>query len=92
MPEPMTQADRVVTLVAVAGHELNDELTVMITGIAEALARLEANHPARPFLLDVRAAAQRCCWKTSAMLSYASRKGARQTAAPLEHLLAQGVL
>jgi signal transduction histidine kinase len=92
MTEPMTRADRAVTLLAVAGHELNDELTVVVTGISEALARLEPGHAARPFLLDIRAAAQRCCWKTSAMLSYASRKGARQTPAPLEDLLAQGVL
>jgi hypothetical protein len=88
----MTRADRVVTVLAVAVHELNDELTVVVTGLAEALARLEPDHPARPFLLDIRAAAQRCCWKTSAVLNYASRNGARRTASPLEHLLTQGVL
>jgi len=32
-------------------------LTVVATGIDEALARLEPDHPARPFLLDVAAAA-----------------------------------
>ena len=92
MPELMTKADRAVTLVAIAGHDLNEELTVVITGIAEALARLEPNHPAQPFLLDVRDAAQRCAWKTSAMLNYAARNGARPNAAPLERLLSQGVL
>jgi hypothetical protein len=84
--------DRAVTLVAIAGRDLNDELTVVIAGTVEALARLEPNHPARPFLLDIHAAAQRCAGKTSVMLNYAARNGARPNAAPLERLLSQGVL
>jgi hypothetical protein len=73
----------------IAGHDLNDDLTVVAVGTAEALARLEPDHPARPFLLDVAAAAQRCARKTAAMLDYASRKGVRASAAHLERVLSQ---
>ena len=91
MPEPLTKADRGAALMGIAGHDLNDDLTVVATGTAEALARLEPDHPARPFLLDVSAAAQRCAWKTAAMLDYAARKGVRASAAPLERMLGQEV-
>ena len=91
MPEPLTKADRGAALMGIAGHDLNDDLTVVATGIDEALARLEPDHPARPFLLDVAAAAQRCASKTAAMLNYASRKGVRASAAHLECMLGQEV-
>ncbi len=92
MPEPMTAADRIATVLAVAGRELNDEMTIIATSLTEVLGLLPPDHPARHFLADALAAAQRCCWKSSAMLNYASRRGALRTAAQMEHLLAQGVL
>jgi hypothetical protein len=36
---PMTATDRVATMVAVAGRDLNDELTVIVTCLAEVLAQ-----------------------------------------------------
>jgi len=93
---PMTKEQRVVIFLAMIGHEMNDELTVMVGGIAEALAQLSPDHPARGSLLDLQAAAQRCCWKVSCMINYASRNGAPLgtglSAAPVEKLLDQGVL
>ena len=92
MFEPLTSAARAATLVAVAGRELNDEMTIIATAVTVALALLDLDHPARPYLLDARAAAQRCCWKSHSMLVYADRMGARRTSASLDGLLAQEVL
>ena len=85
--ERLLKADRASSLAAAAGHDLNDELTVILTSISESIAALEPGHPARPHLLDLRAAAQRCAWKASALLNFGARRGARASAATLEMLL-----
>jgi hypothetical protein len=66
---------------------LNDELTVILSGVSGSLATLEPGHPARSLLLDASGAAQRCAWKASSLLTFSARYGARRTATPMEALI-----
>jgi hypothetical protein len=85
--ERLTNADRASAVAAAAGHDLNDELTVILTSVAESIRTLEPGHPARPLLLDLRAAAQRCAWKASGLLNFGARRGVLPSAARLEKFL-----
>ena len=81
------QADRACAIAAAAAHDLNDELTVILSGVSGSLATLDDGHPARPLLIDARRAIQRCAWKTSGLLNFSARSGVRRTAAPMESLM-----
>ena len=85
--EHLTEAGRALAVTAAAAHDLNDELTVILSSVGESLMGLEADHPARFFLLEARAAIQRCAWKTSRLLAYGARHGARRAATPMEALI-----
>ena len=85
--EYLSRADRICAVAAAAAHDLNDELTVILSSVIDSLRTLEPEHPARPLLLDLQSAAQRCAWKTSGLLNYSARHGAQAVAAPLESLL-----
>ena len=50
------------------------------------LARCLAG-PFRLLLLDAQSAAQRCVWKTSGLLNYSARRGARPVNVPMERLV-----
>jgi hypothetical protein len=85
--ERLVKADRVWAVAAAAAHDLNDELTVILSSVTSSILALEAGHPARPLLFDLQSAAQRCAWKASGLLNYCARHGAQPVAAPLESLL-----
>jgi hypothetical protein len=85
--ERRLNADRAYAIAAAAAHDLNDELTVILSSVTTSIELLEADHPARPFLLDLRSAAQRCAWKASGLLNYGVRHGVYPVAATLESLL-----
>jgi hypothetical protein len=85
--ERLTPATRAYAIAAAAAHDLNDELTVILNSVTRSIVELGADHPARPFLLDLRSAAQRCAWKTSGLLNYSACKGARPTAVPMERMV-----
>jgi len=85
--ERITLADRACAVAAAAAHDLNDELTVILSGVAGSLETLEPGHPARPLLLEARRAAERSAWKTSSLLHFGARHGAVRAAAPLPALL-----
>lgn len=86
--ETLTRADRVCAIAAAAAHDLNDELTVILTSVTGSIRALEPGHPARPLLLDLQSAAQRCAWKASGLLNFSARAGARPSAVTLERLVA----
>ena len=65
--------DRTAIVAASAAHELNNELTVILSSLNESLRAMESEHPSRPYLLELRAAAQRCVWKASGLLNYCAR-------------------
>ena len=72
---------------AAAAHDINDELTIILGSVGAWLATTPMEDPNRDLLLAMRAAAQRCAWKTSALLEASERMGVRPSAAPVERLL-----
>jgi len=85
--ERIANLDRVWAVAAAAAHDLNDDLTVILSSVTSSILSLEAGHPARPLLFDLQSAAQRCAWRASGLLNYCARNGAQPVAAPMESLL-----
>lgn len=75
------------TAAAAVAHDLNNELTVILSSVSRSIETLEPGHPSRDLLLDLQGAAQRCAWKTSGLLNYSVREGARPVAAEFEQLI-----
>lgn len=72
---------------AAAAHDINDELTIILGSVGAWLATTPAEDPDRDLLLGLRAAVQRCAWKTTALLEASERVGVRPSAATMERLL-----
>jgi len=90
--ERLTRADRICAVAAAAAHDLNDELTVILSTVTFSIRTLEPGHPARAMLLDLQSAAQRCAWKASGLLNFSARRGARPSAATFERMLEEDAL
>ena len=71
--DQLTNAKRAGAVAAAAAHDFNNELTVILSSAADALALLDATDPAHLLLLDIQAAAQRCVWKASGLLNFSAR-------------------
>jgi hypothetical protein len=71
---------------AAAAQDLNNDLTVILSSVNRSIEEIEPDHPAHPFLLELRSAAQRCAWRTSGLLNYSARHGLRPTPTPFEIL------
>jgi signal transduction histidine kinase len=84
--EDCIKPDRASAVAAAAAHELNDELTVILSSISNSLDALSPQDPLVPLLEDVRAAAQRCAWKATAILNFTTRQGTRPAATRLANL------
>jgi hypothetical protein len=56
------------TRVGEIGARLNDDLTIIFNNIERAAGTLEAAHPAREILTEMRHAAQRCTWNAAQLL------------------------
>ena len=87
--ERLVKNDRACAVAAAAAQDLNNELTVILSSVTDLISVMEPGHPARPLLLDVQGAAQRCAWKASALLNYTARRGVRPSPAIMESLLEQ---
>ncbi len=85
--EKKLNAKRACAVAAAAAHDLNDELTVILSSVKSSIQTLEEGHPARPFLLDLQGAAQRCAWKAAGLLNYGARHGVYPVASTLENVL-----
>jgi hypothetical protein len=85
--ERLIQNDRACAVAAAAAHDLNNELTVILSSVTDSILALEAGHPARPLLMELRSAAQRCAWKASGLLNYSARRGTRPSPAAMESLM-----
>ena len=85
--ERVTKADHACAIAVAAAHDFNDELTVILSSVHSSITVLEPGHPARPHLLDLQDAAQRCARKSSGLLSFGLSGGARAARGPLEKLL-----
>ena len=66
---------------------MNNELTVIINSATCCLQSLDLGHPARPLLLDLLAAAQRCAGSASGLLNFCARRNTRAVRASLESLM-----
>ena len=86
--ERITKADHAYAVAAAAAHDFNNELTVILSSVANSMMALEPGHPARPHLLDLQEAAQRCTRTTSGLLAFSFSRGARVSPAPFESLIA----
>ena len=86
--ERITKADHAYAVAAAAAHDFNNELTVILSSVANSIMSLEPGHPARPHLLDLQEAAQRCTRTTSGLLAFSFSRGARVSPAPFESLIA----
>ncbi|HEY2012633.1 MAG TPA: hypothetical protein VGH38_03980 [Bryobacteraceae bacterium] len=83
----MSKNDRACAVAAAAAHDLNNELTVILSSVTDSILALEPGHPARSLLLDLRSAAQRCAWKAAGLLNYSARRGVRPSPADMESLI-----
>ena len=88
----VTNADRICAVAAAAAHDLNDELTVILSSVVAMRRELQAGDPAREKVIELQAAAQRCAWIASRLLNFSDRKGARPTAAAFERLIEEDAL
>ncbi len=86
--ERITKADHAYAVAAAAAHDFNNDLTVILSSVANSIVSLEPGHPARPHLLDLQEAAERCTRTTSGLLAFSFSRGARLSAAPFESLIA----
>ena len=78
---------RASAVAAAAAHDLNNELTIVMSAATKATGMLEPGHPARLLLLELWSAAQRCAFMTSALLNYSARNGTRPSPSPMESLI-----
>jgi hypothetical protein len=85
--QELTDTDRACAVAAAAAHDLNNELTVILSSVNAALDIIGEKDPAYPLLVDLQAAAQRCVWKASALLNYSARVSPRPVRASLEYLI-----
>ena len=81
------KADRAMAIMAAAGHDLNNHLMVAGGELAEALARVPADDPLRPYLLGSLTAVERCCSIAALLVDCASRAGAEKLHASFEVLV-----
>lgn len=87
MPELLSKADQIGAVAAATAAQLNNELTVILSGVADSLRALPASHPARQELVEAQAAANRARFSVAGLMTFASRSGARPAAASPERLI-----
>ena len=85
--EHTSRTNRACAVAAAAAHDFNNELTVILSSAADALALLDATDPAHLLLLDIQAAAQRCVWKASGLLNFSARVSPERVHASFEYLI-----
>ncbi|HJT88144.1 MAG TPA: hypothetical protein VJ732_09820 [Bryobacteraceae bacterium] len=85
--ERQSKADHAWTVAAATAHDLNNELTVILSSISSSIQELPLGHPARTHLLDLRDAAERCAHMASGLLAFSFRRGAGPTRVTLEALI-----
>jgi len=74
--ERLTDDDRAATLATAVAHDINDELTVILSSLSAELAPREK-------MLAVERASLRCALITRRLLDYAERRGVSRRRVPL---------
>ena len=85
--EPLNHDERACAVAAAAAHDFNNELTVILSSVTDALRALPADDSVRELLLDIRAAAQRCVWKSSGLLNFSARRRIGPVRASFDYLI-----
>jgi hypothetical protein len=85
--KPDPGAGRAYAIIAAAARDLNDELTVILNGIAHAAAELDADDVMQARLAEAQDAAGRCARMAEMLIRFVARHGARSTTASLKGLL-----
>jgi len=85
--ERFRNPDPACVLAATAAHDFNNELTVILSSVANLIDTLQPGHPAMLQALDLQEAARRCARKSSGLLQFGWRRGARPSRLPLEVLI-----
>ena len=77
-------------LAAGIAHELNDELTVIMSSADTGATHLDPGHPARLHLKQLRMATRRCVYITEGLLAFTRRVDPRIRPLPLEAFFGAG--
>ena len=86
----LSKADRPYALAAAVAHDLNDELTVILSSVTISLDWLDPGDPLVPILVDLQNAAERCAWCADGLLSFSAEKGCVAGPLSVKRLLDQG--
>ena len=80
---------RIATVTSAVAHDLNCDLTIiaMACELARNACDADSSMPIRSVLADATAAAQRCIFRISDVLTWCAHFGAQKVAAPCEVLL-----
>jgi signal transduction histidine kinase len=68
-----TSMEALGALAAGVAHDLNEELTVIMSSLEGAMVRLDPSHPAHRELKQLRMAARRCVHTTESLLAFTCR-------------------
>lgn len=68
-------------------HDFNNEFTVILSSVSNAMMALEPGHPARQALVDTEGAIDRCTRKCRSVLAFSVRHGIQPARAPLEAVM-----
>ncbi len=85
--ERIFKLDKPYSVAASVSHDLNDELTIILSSALLSMELLDLDHPAVPLLLEIQCAAERCAGRADGLLNYSARKGGLPVPASFETLI-----
>jgi hypothetical protein len=85
--EHLSKTNHACAVAAAAAHGFNNELTVILSSVSDALDSVGPQHPAHEMLLDIQAAAQRCVWQSYGLLNFSARVSSHPVRASFEYLI-----
>ena len=85
--ERYAKTDQASALATAAAHDFNNELTVILSSVSSMIEALDPEDPVRTRALELQDAARRCAQKTSRLLRFGARRGARAARTSLERLI-----
>jgi len=85
--ERLFRLDKPYSVTASVSHNLNDELTIILSSALISMQMLDLDHPVVPLLLEIQCAAERCADRAQGLLKYSWRKGGLPVTATFESLI-----
>jgi hypothetical protein len=87
--ERLNKTDRAFAVAASAAHEWNNDLTVILSSARSTMLELEPGHPARPHVVELQHAAERCAGIAGNLLHYTARRADGAVRAQFATLVAE---